>query len=335
MKLSRGQFLKMSAGAAGLAYIPVIGAVTAGQAVAAGCSPATSPVKGIRRGVSLFSYSGEYGVTMTLEDMFKDLCNMDATGLEILANSHIEGYPNPTDAWVENWHINLKKYNLTPVDYGCWIDSRLHEGRELTTQESYDMLLRDIKLANKLGFTVMRTKMGVIDDFLTPVANWREIIEKALPDAKKYNVIMCPEIHSPTVLKSKMVDDYVEFIQKTGTKNFGLNIDFGVFQNKQLTTGPKSNMPGNMPPMELHPSLPEEIIPLLPYVYCCHSKFYDMSDDFNENTIPYKEIIDIMVKHHWDGYLLSEYEGPNKDVPGFASDQLRKQHLMLINLLEG
>jgi hypothetical protein len=270
---------------------------------------------------------------MTLEDMFKDMYNMDATGLEILANSHIEGYPNPTDAWLENWHNMMKKYNLSPIEYGCWIDSRLHQGRELTTLESYDMLLSDIKLANKLGFKIMRTKMGVIDDTLTPVTNWRDIIERALPDAEKYNVKMCPEIHSPTVLKSRMVDDYVDFIQKTGTNTFGLNIDFGVFQNKQLTTGPKSNMPSNMPVMELNPSMPEEIIQLLPYVFCCHAKFYDMSDDFKENTIPYNEIIDILIKHWWDGYLLSEYEGPNKDIPGYSSDQLRKQHIMLINLL--
>jgi len=336
MKLTREQFLKMSAGAAVLASVPIMGTVTAVAATATSYAPDSSQRTGIKRGVSLYSYSGEFGVTMTLEDMFKDMYNMDATGLEILANSHIEGYPNPTDEWVENWYNNMKKFNLTPIDYGCWIDSRLHQGRELTTQESYDMLLRDIKLANKLGFTIMRTKMGVIDNTLTPVSNWREIIEKALPDAEKYNVKMCPEIHSPTVLKSKMVDDYVDFIQKTGTKNFGLNIDFGVFQNKPLTAGPMSGMPADTndrPAREMNPSKPEEIIPLLPYIYCCHSKFFDMSDDFKENTIPYDEVINIMIKQNWDGYLLSEYEGPKKDVPGYTSDQLRKQHIMLINLI--
>jgi hypothetical protein len=192
---------------------------------------------------------------------------------------------------------------------------------------------RDMKLANKLGFKIMRTKMGVIDDLLTPVANWREIIQKALPDAEKFNIKMCPEIHSPTIIKSKMVDDYVEFIEKTKTRHFGLNIDFSVFQNKQLKKGPKSGMPSNMPEMELKPSLPEEIIPLLPYVFCCHAKFYDMSDDFKELTIPYDDVVGILIKQKWNGYLLSEYEGPFKDVSGYSSDQLRKQHIMLINML--
>lgn len=279
-----------------------------------------------KRGVSLYSYSGEFNVTMTMEDMFQDMYDMGAEGLEILANSHIKDYPNPTDEWIENWFKMLEKYKLVPVEYGHWVDSRLYPGRELDAKESYDMLIRDIKLANKLGFTVLRTKLGVIDDTLTPVTNWREFIEMALPDAEKYNVRMCPEIHLPTLLKSKMIDDYVEFIEKTNTKYFGLNIDFGVFMDKPLPRPGGDRRPHTY-------SAPEDIIPLLPYVYCCHAKFVNMSEDFVETTTPYDKIIDILVKHKWDGYLLSEYEGPNKDVPGYSSDQLRKQHVMMKRLL--
>jgi hypothetical protein len=84
-----------------------------------------------KRGVSLYSYAGEYGVTMTIEDMLADMYDMGAEGLEILANSHIEGYPNPSDEWLENWFKMLKKYNIVPVEYGHWVDSRLYPGREL------------------------------------------------------------------------------------------------------------------------------------------------------------------------------------------------------------
>ena len=72
--------------------------------------------------------------------------------------------------------MSLEKYKIKPVEYGHWVDSRRCPGRELSTQESYDLLLGDIKLANRLGFTVLRTKLGVIDDDLTPVTNWREFI---------------------------------------------------------------------------------------------------------------------------------------------------------------
>ena len=189
------------------------------------------------------------------------------------------------------------------------------------------MLLRDIKLANKLGFTILRTKLGVIDDDLTPVKNWREFITMALPDAEKYNVRMCPEIHSPTVLKSEMVDAYVEFIDKHQTRHFGLNIDFGVFQ-----TNPMPMWEGmDMSILKFSPV--EDFVPLIPYTLVCHAKFQNMSEEFIETTTPYDRIIDLLIKHNWDGYLLSEYEGPHKDVPGYSSSQLRRHHILMKRLL--
>lgn len=281
---------------------------------------------GPKRGVSIYSYHKELYTTMTLEDCFADMYDMGATGVEILADGMIEGYPYPSNEWLDKWFGMIAKYNLVPVEYGHWVESRLYRGRELTTEESLVTLIHDIKLASKMGFTVMRTKLGVIDDFLTPVKNWREIILGALPYAEKYGVVMCPEIHSPTLLKDKMIEEYVEFIDKTGTKNFGMNIDFGVFMTK----------PFHIPHFEAPPhrySLPEDIIPLLPYVYCCHAKFYNMNENFEEDYIPYKEIVEILKKHNWNGYLLSEYEGPHKEVPGYSTTQVRRQHVMLKRLL--
>ncbi|MBS5523407.1 MAG: TIM barrel protein [Clostridiales bacterium] len=278
--------------------------------------------KGPKRGISLYSYSAEYGMTKNLEDCFEDMYDMGAHGLEILANTHIDNYPDPSDEWLENWFRLLDKYEIVPVEYGNWIDSYVLGGRELTTKESYEMLARDIRLAAKLGFTVMRTKMPVINDELAPVKNWREIIKMALPLAAEHNIRMCPEIHQPSVLNSKMIDDYVEFIEQTGTKNFGLNIDFSVFRNHFEENEYK--------PEGFVASRPEEMIPLLPYIYCCHAKFNHMNDAFEETTIPYKEIIDIFKTHQWDGYLLSEYEGADKYEPGYEVGQtLRKQHIML------
>ena len=285
--------------------------------------------KGPKRGVSIYSYSGEFGVFMDLEDCFADMYDMGAHGLEILANSHIPMYPDLSDEWLKEWNRLLDKYEIVPAEYGHWIDSRLYRGRELTTEESCKMLLRDIKIANKLGFHVMRTKMGVIDELNTPVKNWREIIAECLPAAEEYDVKLCPELHMPTALKSRYVDDYVEFIEKKNTKNFGFNVDFGTFQNKFESDYRLPGMPSDGGPC----SVPEDIIPILPYVYCCHAKFNHMSETFEEETIPYEEIINILIENNWDGYMLSEYEGPDKAKQGFVSDQLRRQHIMMRRIL--
>lgn len=282
--------------------------------------------RGPKRGVALYSYSAEFGLTKSLEECFEDICDMGAHGIEILANTHIENYPYPTDAWVEKWFRLCDKYEIVPVEYGNWIDSHVLGGRELTTEESGEMLKRDIRLAHRLGFSVMRTKMPVISDELEPVSNWREIIRTALPTAEKLGIRMCPEIHTPTNLKSRMVADYVDFIEETKTKNFGLNIDFSVFRTE---FGEGDYRDPNYTPNE-----PKDLIPLLPYIYCCHAKFIHMSDDFEETVIPYKEIIKVLKDHRWDGYLLSEYEGADKYDEGYEVGQtLRKHHIMMKNYI--
>lgn len=284
-----------------------------------------------KRGVSLYSYHGEYGTTMDLEDMFMEMRDMGARGLEILGNSHISGYPDFSDAWYDNWKRLIKKYDIEPVEYGHWVDSRVYPSRELTTEESVSMLIRDFKIANRLGFKILRTKLGVIDDTLTPVKNWRDFISQALEEAEKYDVRMCPEIHSPTIIKSKMIDDYIDFIERTGTTYFGLNIDFSIFQtgDNALIGFGENDFAG--PPSEHSPV--SEFKDILPYVYCCHAKFMRMDKDFHEVVIPYPEIIDLLIGQNWGGYLLSEYEGPRSDEPGYTSKQIRRQHIMLKRLL--
>jgi sugar phosphate isomerase/epimerase len=341
-EMTRKEFLKATAGAV---------AVTA----CSGTASAAPERPGPKRGVSIYSYSDDLFKTATLEDCLAAVGDLAADGetigLEILANSHIEGYPNPTDAWVATWHELCAKYRLKPVEYGHWVDSKLRSEKApwLSTKESYEMLVRDIRLGSRLGFTCGRTKLGVVDGQLTPVQNWREFIKMALPVAEKLNFRMMPEIHPPTRLKSKMIDDYVDFIEKEKTTPwFGLNIDFGVFQSGRTGSGAPPGQPagrsaaseptggagsrGGMAAGAREPSKVEEMIPLLPYVHCCHAKFMEMDDNCEETTVPYPEIVKMLVDHKWNGYLLSEYEGEDRGRGG-AFQAVRKHHVMLRRLL--
>ena len=196
----------------------------------------------------------------------------------------------------------------------------------MNLEEARKKLINDFRIAHSLGFRILRTKMGVIDEKLAPVENWREIIKGALPLAERLDLKLCPEIHIPTSLTSQMIQDYVDFIKETGTKNFGLNIDFSVFRTR-FGEG-EFVSPGFVP------SKPEDIIPLLPYIYCCHAKFFEVNDDFEETMVPYKEVLTILKEHEWDGYLLSEYEGNDKYDYGYEVGQvLRRHHIMMKNIL--
>lgn len=285
----------------------------------------------IKRGVSLFSYSDLLGVCMTLEDCFKDVYDMGATCIEILA-SHVENYPNPSSGWVDNWFKLCEKYKLEPGEYGHWFDTRVYKDRYLDVDESLEYLVRDFKLANLLGFKVLRTKLTVINMNCDPVPGWEDYLKKALYYAEKYDVRMCSEVHRPTKLTTQHIYDYLEFIKKTGTKHFGFNVDFGTFQNRfpEITRKKHETPRMKMPTTYSEPS---DILHVLPYTYCCHAKFNYMDENFEELTIPYGEVVRILVDNGWGGCLISEYEGPRKDEPDFVYDQLRRHHIMMKRIL--
>jgi len=287
-----------------------------------------------KRGVSVYSYSQLLGYCMTLEDCFKDIYDTGATCFELLT-SHVENYPNPSPAWVDKYWRLCEKYKLQPAEMGHWAETHLHRGPRLTDDEILEQLIRDFKLANLLGFTTLRTKITCINEFCDPEPGWEKYIERALPYAEKYNVRMCTEVHRPTTLTMRVIDEYLEFIERTGTKYFGFNIDFGTFQNKPIPNLPDGKFAERDRRYieEGYYSKPEDILRVLPYTYACHAKFNYMDENFEEQTIPYKEVLDIMINNGWSGFLLSEYEGPKRDDFSYLSDQLRRQHIMLNRIL--
>ena len=53
------------------------------------------PAGGLRFGVSTYSYTGDIYTSMTLEDVFADIADIGATGIEILGEGNIPDYPTP------------------------------------------------------------------------------------------------------------------------------------------------------------------------------------------------------------------------------------------------
>jgi len=94
-------------------------------------------------------------------------------------------------------------------------------------------------------------------------------------------VSMCPEIHVPTMLKSKMVDDYVEFIEKQKTKHFGINVDFSVFQDHPVPMFEGQDMSNDAFQRPWRNSYR-----CCPIPWSAHAKFVNMTDDFVETTTP-------------------------------------------------
>jgi sugar phosphate isomerase/epimerase len=303
----------------------------------------TTTARDLTFGVSLYSYGGDFLVTMTLEDCLADVADMGATDLEILADTHIEGYPTPSTDWIERWHGLLERYGLSPTCYSSWLDTRLRKDRALAVDEAVAILERDLELAHRLGFTLVRPKLGVVSLDLIPDPIWRETVERVLPKAEELDVRIAPEIHAPTPLRSKIVDDYVDLVRETGTRHFGLLIDTGIFQTGERTGGHSDSVfVFGSPEPELRERVvremskpmaddPADLVDLMPYVLHVHAKFWDMTDDLTDPHIPYDAVVKTLVEGGYSGSLSSEYEGP-RDLY-LASTMVRRQQVMLRRLV--
>ena len=289
-----------------------------------------------QRGISVYSYQALLGKTMTLDDVFLEMYDTGATCFELLT-SYIEGYPNPSPKWVDHYWMLCEKYGLQPAELGHWAENHLHRGPAASDEEMVEQLKQDFRLAHLLGFKSLRTKISCLNDLCDPEPGWQSYVEKALPFAEKYDVRMQNEVHRPTTLHTPHIrDEYLDFIHRTGTKHFGFNIDFGTFQFK-ATEGDRSGPDWGFDDI----SKPEEIVEFLPYTWTCHAKFTNMDENFEETTIPYREVIGLMVDNGWSGNLVSEYEGPLafgavNDPAGAMDgipDQIRRHHIMLRNIL--
>jgi sugar phosphate isomerase/epimerase len=283
----------------------------------------------MKYGVSLYSYTGDMYTLLTLDDAMAEIADLGATGIEILGEGNIPGYPTPTPQWIDEWHAGLERHGLTATNYGSWIDSRMWGHRDLTVDEGASMLGRDLELAATLGFTTLRPKIGVVSMDLRPHPIWEEVVERTLDRAAELDVVICPEIHAPTPIKHEVVDDYLAFIERTGTDHFRLLIDTGIFQRAATQVhheglSEQAQEEGWRRPLAVPMS---DLVAVLPYVAFIQAKFFTITDDLTDPQIPWAEIVDTLVEHGYTGYLSSEYEGER--TPYRSVEQVRRQHALL------
>jgi sugar phosphate isomerase/epimerase len=289
----------------------------------------------LQYGVSLYSYTGDMYTLLTLDDAMAEIADLGATGVEILGEGNIPGYPAPATTWIDDWHASLARHGLTPTNYGSWIDSRMWQHRDLTADEGVEILHRDLKLAATLGFTSVRPKIGVVSMDLKPHPIWEDVILRSLELAADLGVVICPEIHAPTPIKHEVVDEYIAFIERTGSPHFRLLIDTGIFQRsatfaKHAGLSDEAQEEGWRKPLAVPMS---DLVAVLPYVHFIQAKFFDVTDDLTDPQIPWDEIVATLVEHGYTGYLSSEYEGDRDPYRGV--EQVRRQHALLRKLEAG
>ncbi|MDF2554817.1 MAG: hypothetical protein K0R60_712, partial [Microbacterium sp.] len=231
----------------------------------------------------------------------------------------------------DEWFRLLERYGLEPTNMGSWIDTRLHSSgeaaRDMSVEEGAATLQRDLRLAKRLGFRFVRPKIGVVSSDLVPHPIWTEVVERSLPLAEELDVIICPEIHSPTPIKHEVVDEYIALIRRTGTKHFGLLLDTGIFQDRPIPLQP-GELPGRRPAFLDGIGVdPADVFDIIEHVVFIQAKFHDIDDALVDQQIPWEPVLRALRDAGYTGYLSSEYEGER--VPWRSIEQVRRQHSLI------
>ncbi|PTT68582.1 sugar phosphate isomerase/epimerase family protein [Arthrobacter sp. HMWF013] len=320
----------------------------------------------IKRGVSFYSYQEEcFLKKMSLEDCVREAAAIGAFGVEVIPEQSMTGYPNPGDGFYRQWDEWMEKYGTTTIATDLFIDTKRYPGRVMTLDEMTESVRRDLDIAKRLGARHVRAIIN------TPP----EVMEACASYAEQLELTLLLEVHAPFHYEHPWILRHLDVMHRLQSPALGFMPDMGTFverfprvmSERALRDGARSRfvdlavetynnrgdvhglmdtfnyMGGN--PVELGIARlstfltwndPRVMLEHMPFIHHIQAKFYEMTDDGVEYSIPYDKIIPVLVEGGYDGYLSSEYEGNRhiQDVSEVDSvDQVRRQHRMFERLL--
>lgn len=322
----------------------------------------------IKRGVSLYSFQNEtFQGKMDLEDCIRTCAGMGAFGIEIIGEQTFWGWPEypVEEAAIENWHRLIAQYGCTPVSHDYMLDYKRYKGRIMPFDEQVASVRRDIDFGARLGMPFIRSLVSIDPDVLVAAA----------PYAEEKGIKLLTEVHAPLHFDHPWIIRIAEAFQKSGSPALGFLPDMGMFldqfprvwKEKFLRIGVPANiadyidkayadrvlseyvilgvqeMGGTGAAIAMAETLrhnaafaPERMLDFMPMIHNIHGKFYEMTEDYVEPSIPYDRIVKVLQQGGYDGYICSEYEG-NRWIEDYVEpdsvEQVRRQQVMLANLL--
>lgn len=322
----------------------------------------------IKRGVSLYSYQNEtFQGKMTLEDCIRVSAEMGARGIEVIGEQSFWGWPEAgvDDARIDEWHALIAKYDCVPVSHDFMLDYKRYKGREMPFDEQVASVKKDIEFGARLGMKYIRALVSIAP----------EVLVAAAPHAEAHGIKILIEVHAPLHFDHPWIIRHAEAFEKSGSDALGFLPDMGMFlfkfppvwKEKFLRVGVPQNiadyiekayedrvlseyvilnvqqMGGVGPAIAMAETLrhnaafePKRMLDHMDRIHNIHGKFYQMTADYVEPSIPYDEIVKVLKQGGYDGYICSEYEGnrwiEDAEEPD-SVEQVRRQQEMLKTLI--
>jgi len=322
----------------------------------------------IKRGVSLYSFQNEtFQGKMSLEDCIRTCAELGARGIEIIGEQSFWGWPEVgvDEAAIDEWHRLMRVYDTVPVAHDFMLDYKRYKDREMPFDEQVASVRKDIDFGALLGMKFIRALVSIAP----------EILVAAAPYAEEKGIKILIEVHAPLHFDHPWIIRHAEAFEKSGSDALGFLPDMGMFlhacprvwKEKFLRLGVPRNiadyvekayadrilseyvilnvqqMGGTGPAIAMAEVMrhnaafePKRMLDYMHRIHNVHGKFYEMTEDYVEPSIPYDEIVRVLTKGGYQGYICSEYEGnrwiEDAEEPD-SVEQVRRQQVMLARLL--
>jgi hypothetical protein len=323
----------------------------------------------IKRGVSLYSFQNETFLgEMNLEDCIRTCAELGANGIEVVSEQTFWGHPEKPvpEEEMTLWHDLMKKYGTYPVAHDFMLDYKRYKGREMPFEEQVASVKNDIDFAKRLGTPFMRALVSISPDVLVAAA----------PYAEEAGIKILVEVHAPLHFDHPWILRHAEAYDKSGSKALGFLPDMGMFLDKfppiwkarfirngvpqhiadyiekayedrvlsEYVIQNVREMGGVGPSIGMAETLrhnaafdPKRMLDHMDRIHNIHGKFYEVTEDLIEPSIPYEQIIKILTKGGYQGHICSEYEGNRwiEDAQKVDSvEQVTRQQKMLQKFID-
>ncbi len=323
----------------------------------------------IKRGVSLYSFQNEtYLGKMSLDQAIGHCAAFGARGIEVVGEQTFAGWPEcgMPEAAIADWPRLMQRHDTVPVCHDFMLDYKRYKDRPMPFDEQVRSVQNDIDFAARLGMRYIRSLVSVAP----------EVLVAAAPYAEDKGITILLEVHAPLHFDHPWIIRHAEAYEKAHTRALGFLPDMGMFlarfprvwKERFIRNGcPQAAADfiekayedrtlseyvildvmqkwGPGPQLAMAETLrhnaafePKRMLEFMPRIHNIHAKFYEMTDEITEWSIPYDEIFRVLQKGGYEGYVCSEYEGNRwvEDAQDVDSlEQVRRQQLMFCRLLD-
>jgi sugar phosphate isomerase/epimerase len=318
----------------------------------------------LKHSITLYGFATKYAnFEYTFEDCLRKAKELGGDGIEFVAPQMLPSYPKNDDSWNAKFKELIVKYELNPICYSAYIDLGMRSDRDMDDLEKFESTIRDLYIASKLGFSVLRSQFS-----LTP-----RVMEKCLPYAEDLGIHLAVEMHGPHTPGTPIWQEYLELFVRKNSSFLGIVPDMSSFLEvppatflnnepegkqkdikRQLLAGFNEGrseedlkalncmLGGDIELEELIKELfyryfrndvnYDGLAAFLKYSKYIHGKFYYVDENLDCSGIDYPRIMKLIKEANFDGYIASEYEGDQFDFKLDDMEQIRRHIRMLDKL---